>query len=571
MELRESYRSEGTGYGSAMSVNHVNAASGLPLQRSFIYLLLFITFLALVPRLILGATQIIQYDGYWHIFIATQNRWRLFVSEWKGDAHPPLYYLLLRGCAKLGSYPLIYRLLSIIPGVASVYMLGRIAAKFYRNSNMALLAATAYGFSLTIIEMDCDIRAYPLSLLFVLCAFYYFWELLIGAEHKTARAMILFGIGCSLAILTEYMTVFFFFASLVILLTLFICFPEIRRRLSELFKARPRTCMIVFILPFAAMIWLYRVHVRHQPATQGNVEAFYWTKGTSMLDFVLRGIHNEVNFLLPFEINSISICVILTLIVLTAIVYMSFVRGWNEKRIVAATLGLMLSGILTELIFISLARRYPFGGFARQQSILFPFIVLTIFWLIDSFSSTLPRAVQSGMQLTVALLITASFLHGWSRYPKFKEDLFTREYKTFSENLPHSKALYIDQFSLIGYYIHTHDWQWKFKQHYREPERIDEYRTVNPVGEQRLVVRNLDQWNFDLLRPETYATLARLLRDAHMPDADIFYVRQFPYGMNAAAIAADKQRFQNLAKAAGLSVGTLYYDGQQAYIHASLQ
>jgi hypothetical protein len=124
---------------------------------------------------------------------------------------------------------------------------------------------------------------------------------------------------------------------------------------------------------------------------------------------------------------------------------------------------------------------------------------------------------------------------------------------------------------LIGYYIHTHDWQWKFQQHYREPEGIDEYRTVNPTGQQRIVVRNLDQWNFDLLRPETYDTLARLLRDAHLPGADVFYVRQFPHGMDASALAADKQRFQDLAKAAGLSIGALYYDGQQAYVHTNLR
>lgn len=571
MTLRESYRSEDTNYGSAMSARHVNIYSDPQLQRRFVYLLLFICLLALIPRLILGATQLIQYDGYWHIFIATQNRWRLFVSEWKGDAHPPLYYLLLRWCAKLGSYPLIYRMLSIVPGTVSVYVLGQVAAKFYRSSNMALLAAAAYGFSLTIIEMDFDVRAYPLSLLFVLCACYCLLELLIGPEQRTASTVILFGASCSLAILTEYMTIFFFLASLVVLPVLGVRFPEIRRRLLDLLHAKPRMCIIVLIFPFVVIAWLYQVHVRYQPPTQGNVEAFYWAKGTSMLDFVLRNLRNEVNFLLPLEITSIPVCAILTVVVLAAMLYMSFVHRGDGKQVAAAAIGLLLSGILAELIFISLARRYPFGGFARQQSILFPFLVLTVFWLLDSFSAKLPRAAQLTVQLAVALLITASFLHGWSKFPKLKEDLFTAEFNKFCESLPRSKALYIDQFSLIGYYIHTHDWKWNFQRHYREPERIDEYRTTSPRAEQRVVVRNLDQWNFDLFRPETYGTLARLLRDSHIPSADIFYVRQFPHDMNAAEISADKQRFQDLAKTAGLSIGTLYYDGKQAYIHASRQ
>ena len=540
-------------------------------QISFIYLLLCISILALIPRLILGATQIIQYDGYWHIFTATQNKWRLFVSEWKGDAHPPLYYLLLRGCAKLGHYPLIYRLPSILPGVMSIYVLGQIARKFYRSNSIALLAAAAYGFSLTIIDLDCDVRAYPLSLLFVLCAFYCLLAMLVGPEQKLNPAVISFAISCSLAILTEYMTVFFFPAALVVLLVLGIRFPEVRQKMLKLFSAKPRVFIMLLGVPFAVIAWLYQVHVRYQPRTQNNVEEFYWAKGTSMLDFVLRGLRNDVNFLMPVEINSFWICAVLTVAVLGTVLYLSFMRKADQKQIAPAALGLLLLVMLAELIYVSLVRRYPFGGFARQQSILFPFIVLTAFWLLDSFSARLPRILHSGISLAIALLITASFWHGWSNIPKLREDLFTGEYKVFSETLPHSNAVYIDQFSLIGYYIHTHEWQWRFKQQYREPERIDEYRTVSPVGEQRAVIRNLDQWNFDLLRPETYTTLAQVLRDAHLPGADIFYFRQFPHNTDAAAIADDKQHFQNLAKAAGLSISSLYYDGRQAYIHTRLQ
>ena len=72
---------------------------------------------ALVPRFVLGASQFIQFDGYWHVFTATQDRWALFLSEWHIDAHPPLYYLLLRIVAKMGHSHLVYRSASIIPGV----------------------------------------------------------------------------------------------------------------------------------------------------------------------------------------------------------------------------------------------------------------------------------------------------------------------------------------------------------------------------------------------------------------------------------------------------------------------
>ena len=63
----------------------------------------FIVLLALVPRLIFGASQYIEYDGYWHVWIAQQDRWANFIREYKANAHPPLYFLLLRYTAWLGT------------------------------------------------------------------------------------------------------------------------------------------------------------------------------------------------------------------------------------------------------------------------------------------------------------------------------------------------------------------------------------------------------------------------------------------------------------------------------------
>lgn len=529
--------------------------------RAFTWALLAICLLALIPRLILGMTDVIQYDGYWHIFLATQDSWRMFVAEWKRVAHPPLYYLLLRGLAKAGQDPLLYRSLSILPGIASIYVLGRIAARLSKSSGMALLAAAAYGFSLTIIELDCDVRAYPLSLLFVLCAFYGLLEALAGPEERIGLAAILFGIGCALAILTEYMAIFFFLAVLVVVPLLALRFPEVRGRLL---RVRPGTLAVPLVPPFAAMIWLYLAHVRFQPGAQGHVQEFYRARGTSILDFVLRNLRNEVNFLSPLEINSLVACVLLTVGVIGAMIYLN--REGRKEQVAPAALGLILFGILAELIVLALVRRYPFGGFARQQSILFPFVVLTAFWLFDFASARFPRALRAGAHVLIALLITASFAHGWSHRPRYEEDLFTREHAIFQQILPGSQAVYLDQFSLIGYFIHHRDWQWEIERHYREPDRMDEYGTVSPSGESRVVVRNVRKWSFDLLRPETYATLARLMREARLPGIDVFHLRQSPRPLDAAALEAGKQRFRDLAKAAGLAAGPIHDDGRMALL-----
>jgi hypothetical protein len=87
-----------------------------------------------VPMLILGNSEYINYDGYWHLFIATQDSWRQFVTEFRADAHPPLYLAALRAAAAIGHSRLLLRAPSIIPGAVGVYVLGRIGEKIFGNA-----------------------------------------------------------------------------------------------------------------------------------------------------------------------------------------------------------------------------------------------------------------------------------------------------------------------------------------------------------------------------------------------------------------------------------------------------
>ena len=52
--------------------------------------LVLIALISAVPRLLLGASQFIEYDGYWHVFIAQQDRWSNFWEDIRVNAHPPL-------------------------------------------------------------------------------------------------------------------------------------------------------------------------------------------------------------------------------------------------------------------------------------------------------------------------------------------------------------------------------------------------------------------------------------------------------------------------------------------------
>ena len=105
-------------------------------------------------------------------------------------------------------------------------------------------------------------------------------------------------------------------------------------------------------------------------------------------------------------------------------------------------------------------------------------------------------------------------------------ELLTQEYQTFQANAGPAPSLYVDQFTLIAYYIQTHDWKWKFRRHLREPDRVDEYDLTSSTGQHLVVLRNIDRWNFDLSKPEIYQVLVRSLHDAQLTSANMFLVKQ---------------------------------------------
>lgn len=512
----------------------------------FSWLLAAITIAALIPRLLLGISQFIHYDGYWHVFIATQDRWRLFIFEWKGDAHPPLYYLLLRLVTKLGRSHLIYRSLSIIPGVATVYILGQVAKRLFRNKLLALLAAAAYGFSITIIELTIDVRGYPLALFFLACAFYYFTDFLL-----TGKSPVLFGILLSLAIATEYYSVLLLVACIAAL-TLYRRFP---RRLID--------CFGMLVLPCTVTLVLYLAHMRGHPIAQNDVLGFYWTRGTPLSGFILNGLQQDLNYLSPVELGpSAAFCSVLAA-GFGAIFFAS------RKKIVAA-LPLVLCVLVAELIVLSLMRLYPFGGYARQQSILFPFLILTAFGLLDWLISYLRPSIRAGVLALAAVSIAASFAYRWEKFPKTSQELFTQEYNSFQAALSHSSAIYVDQFSLIAYSIHTHDWSWRFQQHYRAPERVDTYQITDPAGRQLILLRNIDEWNFNLLNAGFYSTLAKSMQSAGVTRASLFFVKQFQKPMDAATVESNERAIQALAKQFGLTADVHAYSGGEAFVELEL-
>ncbi len=333
---------------------------------------------------IFGAHTFIEYDGFWHLFMDTQNTWKLFRAEYRSDAHPILYHLVLRLIAPLGHSRLLYRSASIIPGAITVYLLGQIASKLCNSKAVALLAAAAYGFSMTMLGINIDVRSYPLALLFTVAAFGCFVNFLQASpEPAPNRELLKFGIFTSLGIATEYYVIFFWIACLATLGLLVAIRVSFRESFVSWLSPNWRSATASLAIPFLVIAFFYRTHIRYQPKSYGHVSAFYWTPGTSKAEFLLRNLRLDTNYLLPLQIPSTWPLLLFLVPAISAIIYTGLLSKNSRRSLVAGVPGLLVLFLFLELAVLGLIDRYPFGGYDRQQSIYFPFFLLTGFVFLD--------------------------------------------------------------------------------------------------------------------------------------------------------------------------------------------
>jgi 4-amino-4-deoxy-L-arabinose transferase-like glycosyltransferase len=260
-------------------------------------LLMLITLVAAVPRIYRGATDHIDFDGYWHVFIAMQDNWEIFKEEYRANWHPPLYYLLLKVSLWFGRSALIYRAVSILAGVAAVFVIGKIVEKLSLRRATPAIAALAYGFALPSIMVSVEARSYMLCVFFVLASFYYFLDILDG--HRHARARIGFAIFAMCAVASHYSA--FFYVSACVLIAAALDVRLFRRPFAERLVLDLAT-----FLPLGGFVaWLYYTHVRGFGRASGHLGEFYFVPGVESLSaFLLRNAQNLFNSFSPVSIET---------------------------------------------------------------------------------------------------------------------------------------------------------------------------------------------------------------------------------------------------------------------------
>jgi hypothetical protein len=391
------------------------------------------------------------------------------------------------------------------------------------------------------------VRSYPIAILFSLLAFDAYLDYLAAPLASQApRAIARFGCFAALAIMSEYYAIFFFAACLVIPWPRAFVEKEFRQNLVGSMRRYWGIWALILVGLATLMLTLYLAHLRYQPAIENNVSAYYWNShsGIPSWRFLVDNLHRDIGYFFPLSINSNKGLILFAGAFLPAV----------ESALAAMPPAIPLA-LFCELMILSAAGRYPFGGEMRQQSIVVPFFVLTGFVILDQLVGGLQNRFTRTTALTLIFaLIVTNFAYGWSAFPRSSREIDISQYDVFRSVFPNPHVIYMDQLSFIIFFIHNHEsrvFEKRYNENSQRTPRGQEYfayryRTTDASGKPLEIVRDRRVWNFDLSNLGTYQWPARSFRMAGLQNATLFLIPQFGSALKPEAARAAKTNIENM-------------------------
>lgn len=532
---------------------------------SSLRLLLLVCVVAGAARVYVAAEKPLNYDEYWHIFVAQQDTREGLAREWRSNAHPPLYYWLLRLLVSLARGPVVDRSISLLAGVLAVLVIGQILAKVAKDPVVAPLGAFAFALAPSAVLISSEVRSYMLCTLFLLVAFSQYVGLVKGPP--SFRALVIFSGASCLALMSHYFTIFFLAAGLAA--AVWMAATRLSAGEGPGGLDRWGGAALAAALPILGVAtFLYRDHLRGMAGPQKHLSAFYYhpESGESVLHYVIGATWNAFNLFAPVAVGTsgaVAVFALCLALLVGALIYLSQLR--RRARSVVRDLPLLFLVLLvTTLLAASVKGAYPFGGDLRQQFILFPFLLLTAFSLLDSMLSWRPRLRRPLIAIVLLGVCLNSGL-GLARISPHKEgggfeDMFAREMSLHRAAFPEAGAVYLGQFSLIVYFAHHDRWRWK---------TVDANTYEITRGGRKVVVMRDERlrWNLDVLDAMLYEDLGRRLESLRLRSTTVFSLR-YPFPPEPwTSTERDAVRLEvpALAARAHLETDRLLLDGFNAF------
>ena len=487
-------------------------------DRWFVWWLAAIAAVALVIRAYIGSIEFMEFDEWQQVFMASVPRWKDLAYELNAEAHPPAFYLLLKALMMLGHSKLLYRCIALVPGTGSVVLVGIIARKLLRSSPMALLCAGALALSTAAITISIEVRQYQLAVFFVLVAFDALLEMWTAEAPRRRRPYVIYAVSSGLAVLCHYSAIVFLGGCALL---------AGARQVFDSSRRRPWDWRLTASVasPLALFGYLYVTHAR-KLGILGYLYPFYWgqTPGETLAGFLSRNVQNFWNLFALFDFpESRDRGIVLALTALlglsSAVIVFRTRRPGNRS-----TLAILLASVMVcELAGLSIARAYPFGGFLRHQYIVGPFLILAAFAVLDRLASLLGRRARIALMTLTGLLLIGHVVAAWPRLVIWPNHVvYAEEFNRYRAEFPDARAVYVDHFGVIGYFINTDDRRRRFVRRIDDVFAIDQYRIDGPSGRVQIFY-DKTRYTLNMRRPSLYRSLARCLRQSGVNELTLFF------------------------------------------------
>jgi hypothetical protein len=320
-----------------------------------------------------------------------------FWTEVAANAHPPAYYLLLRGVGWLTwDFVLIRSVTSLLFGVAAIWLFWRVGRQLGGRGISGVVAGlVAAGLLATngeAVALSQVIRPYMLLVALLSLSLHC---LLKYRSDPTDRTLAAYVVLASSAVLTHYSAAL----ALGVFAVLIAYF-----KLEGLEKAAWVRLAVGQLIPFAVVGLVYALHMR--TALDSDLMGDALGTGGWLDDWLIVSPREAWSSLVAFQIFHLpsgyqgrTAVLLLGAIVLSAL---------SRDRVVAV----MATAALSVAILVSAFGLYPFGP-SRHNAWLIAFTVPTLAWLAS-------RIATSGVRnaLSVSLTVTAMFAFGnWLERP----------------------------------------------------------------------------------------------------------------------------------------------------------
>lgn len=539
-------------------------------------LVMLATLIGALPRLYFATVQFIEYDGWWHIFVAGQDTLNNLIWELKGQAHPPLFYLLLRAVLPFGRSRLVYRSVSLLAGLASAWLLGRIAARWSRHWAVPALTALAVSLSWNAVVISCEVRAYMLMTLFLIIAVRSLLELVTPRHATAARHALVLCVACACALLTHYSVANFVLAAAVLMIVRIVSRRFSRWRLFLAVRRRPFAILLPAAIPLAAAAFLYTSHYPSHTASMNHLPEFYLSSSSAPdpLHFVLRNTIWLVDLFTPFrlQLSSPGGQALVALALVAAIGLAMAIPRPPGRPAMHRVAGLLLIFLLATAIALGLRDTYPYGGTMRHQFYLLGFALLFGALALDAGLGRLgSRVARASLLIVIAGALGASHLTSARAHFWYTSELFDKEIAALEAFRPAARAVYLDQFSLIAFFSRYHDWTWRHEGLCPANWSILRYK-LGKEGRSITVFRDRSRWSLHDQIERAGPDMRGCAESASPDTVVVFALKQFPEADPHASLLHEEgqERARRVWGEAGVEVNRFFTAGGLAVVELTL-